>query len=170
MLKQRRKDRDASAEQRPRLSKIKRIRQRTGPCPLDPQTVGKSTMAAHHGALTARTPIVVAREALVTEEATMGEPADANALADLKTLSILTKGNHRADCFMARHERKCGPAPFVIEHGEVGMTDSAVTDLNLYFLGPEFPRIEAERFKRGMRCGSSVSMEGGGHLVRSPKT
>jgi hypothetical protein len=81
----------------------------------------------------------------------LGKPADANALADLKALGFFTKGNHLADCFMARHERKCGPAPFVIEHGEVGMTYSAVADLNLYFLGSEFPRIEAERFKRGMR-------------------
>src|SRR5260370_33207642 len=66
---------------------------------------------------------------------------------------------------MAGYEGKCGHAPFVIEHGEVGMTYSAVADLNLYFLGSEFTGIEAERLKRGMRLGSSVSMEGGGHLV-----
>src|ERR1700722_7186250 len=64
---------------------------------------------------------------------------------------------------MTRHERIGGPAPFVIEHGEVGMTDSAVAGVNLYFLGREFTRIEAERLKRGMRLGSCVSMEGGGH-------
>jgi len=46
------------------------------------------------------------------------------------------------------------------------MTYSAVADLNLYFLGSEFTRIEAERLKRGMRLGSSVSMEGGGHSRR----
>src|SRR6266481_7453297 len=45
------------------------------------------------------------------------------------------------------------------------MTYSAVADLNLCFLGSEFTRIEVERLKRGMRLGSSVSMEGGGHLV-----
>ncbi len=87
------------------------------------------------------------------------------ALADLEALSFFAKGNDCADSFMARHERKCGYAPFVIEHGEVGMTYSAVADLNLCFLGSEFTRIEAERLKRGMRLGSSVSMEGGGHLV-----
>ena len=100
----------------------------------------------------------------------MSEPADANALADLEALSFFAKGNDCSDSFMARHERKCGPAPFVIEHGEVGMTYSAVADLNLYFLGAEFPRIEAERFKRGTRRGGCVSMEGGGQLVRSPKS
>ena len=81
----------------------------------------------------------------------MGEPADANALADLEALNFFTKGNHRAGCFMPRNERKCGHAPFVIEHGDVGMTYSAVADLNFYFLGSEFPRIETERFKRGTR-------------------
>jgi len=95
----------------------------------------------------------------------VGKPADANALADLEALSLFAKGNDCADSFMARYEGKCGHAPFVIEHGEVGMTYSAVADLNLYFLGSEFTQIEAERLKRGMRLGSSVSMEGGGHLV-----
>src|ERR1700733_11564888 len=100
----------------------------------------------------------------------MGKPADANALPDLKTLGSFTQGNHRADCFMARHERKCRPAPFVIVHGKVGMTYSAVADLNLYFLGSEFTWIEAERFERGARGRGSVSMEGSGHLVGPSKS
>src|ERR1700722_5101779 len=70
---------------------------------------------------------------------------------------------------MARHERKCGNAPFVIEHGEVGMTYSAVANLNLYFVGSQLPRIEAERFKRGMWFGSRVGMKRGGHLAGSPR-
>src|SRR5580693_9107463 len=93
----------------------------------------------------------------------MGKPADANPLADPKALSFFTQCDDRANCFMARHQRKCGPPPFVIEHGEVGMTYSAVADLNFYLLASEFARIEADRFKRGMRCGGSVSMENGGH-------
>ena len=96
----------------------------------------------------------------------MGKPADANVLADLKALSFLTQGNHRADRFMARHEGKCGPTPIVIEHGEVGMTYSAVADLNLYFVGLEFPGIEAEGFKRATRRGRSVGVESGGHRLR----
>jgi len=108
-------------------------------------------MATHDGALTARTKMVVAREALITREAAMGKPADANALANFEVLCLFTKGDHGTDCFMARHERKCRHAPFVIKHGEVGMTDSAVADLKLYFLRSEFPRIEAERFKWGTR-------------------
>ena len=100
----------------------------------------------------------------------MGKPADANALADLKAYGFFAKGNDCADSFMAWHEGECGHAPFVIEHREIGMTYSAVADLNLYFLGSEFTRIEDERFERGMRCGGSVSTEGGGHLVGSPKS
>src|SRR5271154_4253599 len=106
-------------------------------------------MAAYNGALPARTQMVIARETLMTGEAAMGKPADANSLADLEALNSFTKGNHGAGRFMARHERKCGHAPFVIKHGDVGMTYSAVADLNFYFLGSEFPRIEAERFERG---------------------
>src|ERR1700685_4352051 len=120
-------------------------------------------MATHNSALPARTEMVVAREALVTGEATVGKPANANTLADLKALGFFANRNDRANSFMARHEGKRGHSPFVIEHGQVRMTYSAVADLNLYFLASEFTRIEANRFKRGMRCGSRVSMENSGH-------
>jgi len=69
-------------------------------------------------------------------------------------------------CFVARNERKLGHAPLVVEHGEVGMTDSAMADLNLDFFRPKCTRVEGERFKRGMRCGGGVSVKLGRHRIR----
>ena len=82
----------------------------------------------------------------------------------------MAQGDDRADRFVAGNEREIGHAPFVVEHGEVGMADSAVADLDLDFLGTEFTRIEAEGLKRGTRCVGPVSMEASGHLIGSPKS
>jgi len=60
MLKQRRKDRDASTKERPRGRRIKRIGQWTGPRPLDAQPIREGARAAHNSALTARTEMVIA--------------------------------------------------------------------------------------------------------------
>ena len=73
------------------------------------------------------------------------------------------------DCpygFVARNERKLGHSPLVVEHRQVGMTDSAMADLNLDFFRPKRTRIEVEGFKRGMRCGGGVSVKLGGHKIR----
>ena len=66
MLKQRRKDGDATTKERPRGRRIKRIGQWTGPRPLDAHPIREGAGAAHNSALTARTQMVISREALVT--------------------------------------------------------------------------------------------------------
>ena len=60
MLKQRRKNRDAATKERPRSRRIKRIRQWTGPHPLDTQPIREGAVAAHNSALTAHTEMVIA--------------------------------------------------------------------------------------------------------------
>ena len=91
---------------------------------------------------------------------------DAYALADIQALGMFAKGDDCPYRFVARNERKLGHAPLVVEHGEVGMTDSAMADLNLDFFRPKCTRVEVERFKRGMRCEGGVSLELGGHRIR----
>ncbi len=68
--------------------------------------------------------------------------------------------------FVARNERKLGHAPLVVEHGKIGMTDSAMADLNLDFFRPKCARVEGEWFKRGMGCGGGVSVKLGRHTIR----
>src|SRR5258708_17942355 len=82
---------------------------------------------------------------------------------------MFAKGDDCPYRFVAWNERKLGHAPLVVEHGEVGMTDSAMADLNLDFFRPKCTRVEVKRFKRGMRCEGGVSLELSGHrIVRVP--
>jgi hypothetical protein len=76
---------------------------------------------------------------------------------------MFAKGDDCPYRFVARNERKLGNAPLVVEHGEVGVTDSAMTDLNLDFFRPKCPWVEGEWFKRGARCGGGVSVKLGRH-------
>ena len=79
---------------------------------------------------------------------------------------MFAKGEDCPYRFVARNERKLGHAPLVVEHGEVGMTDSTMADLNLDFFRPECTRVEVVRFKRGMRCRGGESLELSGHRIR----
>ena len=102
----------------------------------------------------------------MTGKAAIGRPADAYALADIQAFGVLAKGGDCSYGFVARHERKLGHAPLVVEHGEVGVTDSAMADLNLDFFRPKCTRVEGEWFKRGMGCGGRVSVKLGRHRIR----
>jgi hypothetical protein len=79
---------------------------------------------------------------------------------------MFAKGNDCSYRFVARNQRKLGDAPFVVEHGEVGVTDSAMADLNLDFFRPKCTRVEIKRFKRAMGCGGGVSVKLGRHRIR----
>ncbi len=79
---------------------------------------------------------------------------------------MFAKGDDCPYRFVAGDERKLGHPPLVVEHGEVGMTDSAMTDLNLDVFRPKFTWVEGAWFKRGMGCGGGVSVKRGRHRVR----
>ena len=96
----------------------------------------------------------------------MGRPADAYALANIEALGMFAKSDDCPYRFVARNERKLGHAPLVVKHGEVGMTDSAMADLNLDFFRPKCTWVELDRFKPGMRCGGGVSVKLGRHRIR----
>ena len=76
---------------------------------------------------------------------------------------MFAKGTDCPYRLVARNQRKLGHTPLVVEHGEVGVTDSAMTNLNLDFLRSKCTRVEIKRFKWGMGCGGGVSMKLGRH-------
>jgi hypothetical protein len=90
--------------------------------------------------------VLIARQTLVAEKATVGKPSETNALADFKSFCFLPECGHRACHFMPGHERIFGHPPIVIQHGKIRMAEAAVSDLDFDFLGSERTRIKRERF------------------------
>jgi hypothetical protein len=59
---------------------------------------------------------------------------------------LFSQRRYGAGYFVPGHERIFGHTPIVIEDGEIGMTNAAMTDLDFDFFGPEWTGIETEGF------------------------
>src|SRR4051812_19895135 len=103
---------------------------------------------------------MIPSDTLRTCEATERRPSDAHTLPDLQTLRVLAKcddGTHR---FMPWYKRVCRHTPFVIQHGEIRVTDPAVRYFDLHLVRREFSRIIGERLEStlGGRRGVTVDL------------
>src|SRR5262249_1386827 len=128
-----RKYSDSAAEERSDFCEVQRIRQRTNPGPLSSNTIRKAAVASDNGPLSRGAKALITREAFVAGEATVSEPAESHALADLESLRPFSQCGNCAGYLMSRHERVIGHAPVVIEHREIRVAEAAMRDLNLDF-------------------------------------
>ncbi len=158
---ERRKDRDATAEERADLGGVEALGQRARPGPLHADAIGEGAVAADDGPADVGAEVVVTGETFGAREATVGGPADADFLADLEALGLGAERDDGAGGFMAGDERIPGPTPFVVEHGEIGMAQAAIVDLDLDFLGREIAGVELEGLERGFGAVGCVGVEFG---------
>jgi hypothetical protein len=109
--------------------------------------------------------MVISGQALVTREAAISHPANADTLANLEALGFYAEGDDGADGFMSGNEREFRHAPLVVEHRDIRVADPAVRDFDFDFFGAEFTRVEGERLQCrmgrgggvGVKCGHKVS-------------
>jgi hypothetical protein len=85
------------------------------------------------GELYVRAKVMVAGHALVTVHATPRVPADANALSDLAPFRTRTHGGDVTNDFVAENRRVLRNAPFVVQHGKIGVTQATVLDGDFHF-------------------------------------
>src|SRR5207244_7225418 len=103
------------------------------------------------GKLHFRTEVMASRHALMTMHATTRVPTDANALSDLESLGIRPHGRDSADDLVAENRRVLRNAPFIVQDGEVGMTQPAVLDSDFDVLGPKGSEINSFERQRLFR-------------------
>ena len=105
--------------------------------------------------------MVISGQALMTREAAISRPANADTLANLEPLGFFAEGDDGADGFMSGNEREFRHAPLVIEHRDIRVADPAVRDLDFDFFGAEFARVEGERLQCGVGRGGGVGVKCG---------
>ena len=158
---QRREDGNATTEQGAGGRHIEPIGKRPHPCPLGANSVRETAMTAHDGSLRGRAEMMVARKALVAGETTVCGPTEANLLTDLQPLRGIAKRRYGADHLVAGNERVPRHAPLVVQHREVRVADSAVSDLDFHLLGTEVAGSEAEWLQRTFGGCGGVGVIGG---------
>ena len=99
-----------------------------------------------------RAKVLVTRPALVASFTTRRLPSQANLLAHGQMRDLRSNRCDRAHDLMSRHERKGTISEQVIDHDEVGRTNSAVTHGNVDFFGTEGAWIVFEGLKGRSLC------------------
>ncbi len=156
-----REDRDSTAKKRAGLGKLQCIRQWAHPSPLRTQAIGKAAVAADDGALGGWAKIVIAGQTFVAMKTTISRPANADALAHLKALGIFPECYHGSNRFMSGNERELRHAPLVVEHGKIGVANSAVRDFDFHLVRAQLAGIKFKRLQSFMGGCSRVSMNSG---------
>ena len=152
---------DTPAQERPGLDQIERIRDGAHPRPLRPQAIGKTAVAADDGALGGWAKIVIAGQTLVAMKTAGRRPTNANALAQFEAFGLPTQGDHRSDRFMSRNERELRHAPLVVEHGKIGMANSAVRNFDFHLLRAQFAGVKFKGLQESFGASRRVSMNRG---------
>ena len=100
-----------------------------------------------------RTQVLIARHAQLAVHATGGRPADAHPLADFEPLGRRPERDHPADDLVPKDCRELRKTPFVVEHGNVGVTQPAMLHLDFDVLGLERAEVDllANQFLLGRR-------------------
>jgi hypothetical protein len=134
---------DATAQQWSRAGQVDTFRQGNSPRPVGTYLVRKSALVtAGDGRHGIRAQVLVTGQARVAVHATAGRPADADALSHLQSLGLLTQCGDATDHLVPGHERKARHAPFVVDHGEIGVADAAIIDGDFDFLGTQWSQVE----------------------------
>src|SRR6185369_15082205 len=122
--RQRAKDGDAAAEQRPGVGEVQLLRQRDGPRPVRPHVRSEPAAMADDRRLRLRAKVMVSRHALATVHVATREPADADALSYLEPLGIRAYGRDPTDDLVAESRGVLRNTPFIVQDGEIRVTQS----------------------------------------------
>src|SRR5262245_12124671 len=104
------------------------------------------------GELHLRTEVMASRHALVTVHAAPRGPADADALSDRETFGTWTNSRNPTNDLVAENRGVLRKAPVIVQHGEIGVTHTAVFDRDLHVLDPERSKINGFQHHRLFRC------------------
>lgn len=90
-------------------------------------------------------------------QTTAGVPAQTYDLAFADTFDVAAGLDHTAHYFVTGHKRVTGEPPFVVQHRHVGVTDTAVDDLDFNLFVTQRTWIVREGLKltfgcRGRQC------------------
>jgi hypothetical protein len=75
-------------------------------------------------------------------------------------------GDDGARRLVARNKGILGHPPLVIEHGQIGVANSAVGHFDFHFFRPEFAEVELEWLQRSFGFRSSVTVDDGHGFLR----
>ncbi len=78
-------------------------------------------------------------------------------LAGFEMRDVTADGGNRADDFVPGDEGEIGPAKFVLDHGQVGMANAAMGDLNFHLVVGQGAEIVFHQFQLRAFGGSGVS-------------
>ena len=78
--------------------------------------VREGAVTSDDGSLNIRAKVLIAGEALMALETTMGGPAEPHALPNLKPFGGFPKCDHCSGHLVAWHKRVLGHPPLVVEH------------------------------------------------------
>jgi len=85
--------------------------------------------------------VLVALPAPLADAATVGLPADADAVAELVLANFRANGGYGADNLVAGDKRIAADAPIIVDEVDIGVTDAAMGDFDLDLAGLEFTGI-----------------------------
>lgn len=156
------KDGDAAAEEGASGDGINAFGNGNGPGGLAADFVGEAAVASDDGVghlpfLLAA--MVMAGHALVADEAGAGTPTEADTLAEFEMADVVADGGDASDGFVAGDEGVLRHLPFIVEHTEVAVTEAAVFDIDLDFVGFEIAGVEVEGFERSAGFMGCVGVE-----------
>ncbi len=108
-----------------------------GRTPRASNPAGEGSVPAHDGLFQGRAEVVIAGEALGAMQAASGIPAQADGLGAAEQFGFGARGRDGSDGFVSGRQRILCDLPFVVQHGQVGMADAAVGDIDLDLLVAE---------------------------------
>jgi hypothetical protein len=87
------------------------------------------------------------------------QTTNANPIADLELVDLIPNGSHTPDDFVSGNKWILGPAPLVARRVDVGVTDTAVKNVDYNIAGAGIATLERERYKLTCCRISCVAMD-----------
>jgi hypothetical protein len=128
---ERRVHRDAGAQQRRRMLRRDRLREREREARVDADPLREAAVVLHAGRDLVRAEVLFAADAGLALETRPSLPADADALAFREPRDLRAERRDRADDLVAGHHRVSADAPVAIDEMDVAVADPAVADPEL---------------------------------------
>jgi hypothetical protein len=138
-----------------------RIGQLDGPGPVGTDAVRKSTMATNDGPFAGTAEIVIAAHTLRTSHATLRKPTESYAVSNLEILDQGSNRFHMTYDLMPRDQRVGRETPFVAEHAQIRMANTAILHTNIDMLGCDRRKLVCERSEWRTRRSCGVGVNGG---------
>jgi hypothetical protein len=111
-----------------------------------------------------RAELLVSRHAVLAGEVAVDKTSDGSAVSDLELGHRGAGAGHHADDLMTGDHRIDAHAPIVVRHMQVGMANSAVSDLDRDVFGPKPASLDRHRFdwRLGVRDSICLRLSGPG--------